>query len=375
MEFIDLGTQYEHISENIKSRIHAVLQHGAYIMGPEVAELESALESYVGVKHCITCANGTDALQLALMALNIGPGDAVFTTPFTFFATAEAISVLGATPVFVDIDESTYNLSPENLEDAIRNFDVSTGLTPKAVIAVNLFGLPADYEKIEPICEKYGLKLIEDAAQGFGGEINGRKACGFGDVSTTSFFPAKPLGCYGDGGALFTNDDKLAEVLRSLRVHGKGSDKYDNVRIGMNSRLDTIQAAILLEKLSIFSREVDQRNEVACRYLSGLPDQFVKPYIPEGFRSSWAQFTLMLDSTEARETLASSLKLNDIPSAVYYPISLHQQTAYKGKCVVHSAAMSEKVASRVLSLPMSPYLKKSDQEAVIQCLSSISETV
>ncbi|KZZ40369.1 aminotransferase DegT, partial [Oleiphilus sp. HI0118] len=260
------------------------LDHGQYIMGPEVQQLEEHLADYVGAKHVLTCANGTDALQLALMALDVKPGDAVFCPTFTFFASAEAISFVGATPVFVDVDAATFNLCPNDLKAKIRAVEQEGKLHLKAIMAVDLFGLPADYPKLQSIAQQYGLKIIEDAAQGFGGSIDGRKACSFGDIATTSFFPAKPLGCYGDGGAVFTDDDALAELIQSLRVHGKGQDKYDNVRIGMNSRLDTIQAAILLEKLAAFPQELANRQALAQSYSSGLNKKnLLTPMVPEGF--------------------------------------------------------------------------------------------
>lgn len=367
MQFIDLKKQYRQIEEKINARIQTVLNHGAYIMGPEVFELEEQLAGYVGVKHCISCANGTDALQLALMARGIGPGDSVFTTPFTFFATAEAIAIVGATPVFVDIDEATYNICPKKLEAAISSY-TDTNTTPKAIIAVDLFGQPANYQEIERIAKENSLYLIEDGAQGFGGEINGRKACSFGDVATTSFFPAKPLGCYGDGGALFTNSDELAETLASLRVHGKGQDKYDNVRLGLNSRLDTLQAAILLEKFAIFPEEVNLRNEVADTYSQALADNFVVPVVKEGFVSSWAQYTVRHKSLPRDEVMEKAKEVG-VPTAVYYAASLHQQTAFKYLNIPNeSFPVSDKVQEEVFSLPMHPYLPGQDQVDIIEAL-------
>ena len=354
MQFIDLKAQYQRIEEKINARIKTVLEHGKYIMGPEVFELEEKLADYVGVKHCISCANGTDALQLALMAKGIGPGDLVFTPSFTFFATAEVISLVGATPVFVDIDEATYNISPQKLGQAVLAHQDSSLGEPKAIIAVDLFGQSANYPEIERIALENNLYLIEDGAQGFGGEINGRKACSFGDVATTSFFPAKPLGCYGDGGALFTDDDELAEILKSLRIHGKGVDKYDNVRIGVNSRLDTIQAAILLEKLAVFPKEVELRNEVARAYSSNLPEGFVLPHVQEGYLSSWAQYTVFHQSLP-REELMARAKEAGIPTAVYYPKGIHQSGAFADLPAV-SLPVTEKMQEQVFSLPMHPYL-------------------
>ncbi len=357
MQFIDLKSQYEFLQDKIDLRIKQVLNHGQYIMGPEVHELESQLASYVDVKYAITCANGTDALQLALMALGIGPGDAVFTTPFTFFATAEAISFIGATPVFVDIDAKTYNIDYQQLDIAINKVLSEGNLTVKAVIAVDLFGLPADYPSLTEVCSKYDLKLIEDAAQGFGGSIDHRKAGCFGDIATTSFFPAKPLGCYGDGGALFTNDDRIADLLRSYRVHGKGKDKYDNLRIGMNSRLDTIQAAVLLEKLAVFDSELALRQKIADAYNAHLSDRLVIPFVPEKYQSSWAQYSLLAADCTQRQKWMDDLKAEGVPTMVYYSNPLHLQSAFADLGYVQGDfPCSEDVAQRVFSLPMSPYI-------------------
>jgi dTDP-4-amino-4,6-dideoxygalactose transaminase len=356
MQFIDLKAQYKHLQTKIDARIKTVLEHGKYIMGPEVQELEKKLAEYVGVKHAITCANGTDALSLALLVLDIKDGDAVFCPTFTFFATAEVVSFANATPVFVDSNEQTFNICPDDLETQIRKVIAEGKLKPKAIISVDLFGLPANYPEIEKLAEKYNLKLIEDAAQGFGGEINGQKAGSFGDIATTSFFPAKPLGCYGDGGAIFTNNDEYAELVRSYRVHGKGNDKYDNVRIGMNSRLDTIQAAILLEKLAEFPQELTNRNLSAEKYESELANLFKTPQVPDGYLSSWAQYTLV---DEDRDAVMAKYKQQGIPTVVYYGTCMHQQTAFselgyqKGDFPV-----AEKLCKQVFSLPMHPYLEK-----------------
>lgn len=368
MQFIDLRMQYKSVEQKINARIKAVLEHGKYIMGPEVAELEERLADYAGVKHCISCANGTDALQLALMSQGIGPGDAVFTTPFTFFSTAEVIALVGATPVFVDIDDKTYNISTRKLKEAITEVKNKGELKAKAIIAVDLFGLPADYLELEQIATENDLFLIEDGAQGFGGEIQGQKACSFGDVATTSFFPAKPLGCYGDGGALFTNSSEMAETLKSLRVHGKGQNKYDNVRVGLNSRLDTIQAAILLEKLEIFPEEVVLRNQIAAAYKEKLDDRFILPFVPSGYLSSWAQFTIRPQGNEGRLRYLDRLRERSIPSAVYYGKSLHQQEAFREGCVNHSVEKSESLAEKVFSLPMHPYLKDIEIEKIVEAL-------
>ncbi|WP_209327697.1 DegT/DnrJ/EryC1/StrS family aminotransferase [Pseudoalteromonas sp. PA2MD11] len=354
MQFIDLAAQYQHLKTKIDKRIQTVLDHGHYIMGPEVQELEIGLASYVGVKHAITCANGTDALTLAMMVLGIKEGDAVFCPTFTFFATAEVIAFEGATPVFVDSDEATFNICPVDLEKRIQATIIEGKLTPKAIIAVDLFGLPANYPEIQKIADKYNLKLVEDAAQGFGGEINGKRAGSFGDIATTSFFPAKPLGCYGDGGAVFTNNDDYAELLKSYRVHGKGKDKYDNVRIGMNSRLDTIQAAILLEKLAEFPTELLNRNKAAANYESQLASKYKTPQAPAGYVSSWAQYTLVSDSRNAE---MAKYKEQGIPTMVYYGTCMHEQSAFSH--LGYQAGdfpVAEKLAKSVFSLPMHGYL-------------------
>lgn len=371
MQFIDLKAQYAALEDKINARIQSVLQHGAYIMGPEVAELEDKLADFVGVKHTVSCANGTDALQLALMALDIGPGDAVFTTPFTFFATAEVISLVGAQPVFVDVDERTFNIDPVKLDQAVQQIKQKGEYRPKAVIAVDLFGLPADYEKLEPYCREQGLKLIEDSAQGLGGRIGSRMAGSFGDIATTSFFPAKPLGCYGDGGALFTNDDAVADKLRSLRIHGKGSDKYDNVRIGVNSRLDTLQAAILLEKLAVFPEEIEQRQAVANRYTEAFKglDGLEVPFVSESYRSVWAQYTL---KSAQRDAVVEGLKAKGMPVMVYYPTPLHLLGAYSDQGYAKGDfPVSEQLSEAVFSLPMHPYLEEQDQSLIVEELLSL----
>ena len=360
MEFIDLKAQYQHLKTRIDKRIQDVLDHGKYIMGPEVQELEEKLAEYVGVKHVITCGNGTDALTLALMVLDIKAGDAVFCPTFTFFATAEVISFANATPVFVDSDEQTFNICPIDLEKQIQKVISEDKLIPKAIIAVDLFGLPANYPEIEKIAKKYDLKLIEDAAQGFGGSItddkgNTKRAGSFGDIATTSFFPAKPLGCYGDGGAIFTDNDEYAELIRSYRVHGKGADKYDNIRIGMNSRLDTIQAAILLEKLDEFPQELINRNKAADNYENELANQYKTPQLPYGYESSWAQYTLV--STE-RDTFMIQYKARGIPTVIYYAKCMHQQTAFNQLGYNDSDfPIATMLSKQVISLPMHPYLK------------------
>ena len=354
MQFIDLAAQYKHLKHRIDKRIHEVLDHGQYIMGKEVFELEERLADYVGVKHCISCANGTDALTLAMMVLDIKAGDAVFCPTFTFFATAETIAYQHATPVFVDSDEDTFNICPRDLEAKIQKVIADGQLRPKAIIAVDLFGLPANYPAIEQIAKKYDLKIIEDAAQGFGGEINGKRACSFGDIATTSFFPAKPLGCYGDGGALFTDNEEYAALLRSYRVHGKGADKYDNVRIGVNSRLDTIQAAILIEKLIEFPLELQQRNFFAQQYSEKYCDLYKTHEITENYLSSWAQYTLRSDTREAD---MAAFKGQGIPTVIYYGTCMHQQTAFKHLSYIDTdLPKASMLANQVFSLPMHPYL-------------------
>ena len=305
MQFRDLKAQYLALKPQIDRAIFDAVEEGRYISGPQVRELEERLAAYVGVKHCITCANGTDALQLALMAWGVGPGDAVFVPDFTFFSSGEVVSAVGATPVFVDVDESTFNVDVTKLEEAVVAVRDEGKLVPSVVVSVDLFGLPADYPALKPLCEKYGLKLLEDGAQGFGGAIGEAMACSFGDISTTSFFPAKPLGCYGDGGAVFTDDDEWAALIRSYAVHGKGAFKYDNVRVGMNSRLDTIQAAVLLAKLDTFANEeVAKVNEIARLYDDVLADSgLALPQVPDGYMSSWAQYTVRLPEGIDRDDL------------------------------------------------------------------------
>ena len=355
MQFIDLAAQYQYLKAKIDTRIQRVLDHGQYIMGPEVGELEEQLANYVGVKHAITCANGTDALTLAMMVLDVKQGDAMFCPTFTFFATAETIAFQHATPILVDSDAATFNLCPVDLERRIIKVISEGKLKPKAIVAVDLFGLPADYPAIVAIAKKYDLKIIEDAAQGFGGEINGQRAGSFGDIATTSFFPAKPLGCYGDGGAIFTNNDDYAALLRSYRVHGKGSDKYDNVRIGMNSRLDTIQAAILLEKLAAFPDELRQRNRAAKNYETALAGRYQTPVTPDGYLSSWAQYTLV---DENRDAIMADYKTKGVPTVIYYGTCMHQQTAFKDLGYSDTEfPVASRLARQVFSLPMHGYLE------------------
>lgn len=360
MQFIDLKAQYEHLKQDIDSAVNNVLSHGQYINGKEVEKLEYELQNYVGTNHSICCANGTDALQLALMALNIGHGDAVFVPAFTFMATAEVVSLAGAVPIFVDIDYDTFNINCESLKTAVKNIKEEGRLNPKAVIPVDLFGQPADYNALSDIAHRYNLYIIEDGAQGFGGTVKGRQACSFGDISTTSFFPAKPLGCYGDGGAIFTDDKELCDVIMSMRSHGKGNHKYDHVRIGVNSRLDTIQAAILLVKLNAFTEyELEMRQKWADMYNHLLEDKVKTPYIKQGFSSSYAQYTVTLSDKIQRDALKDYLKEKGIPTMIYYPKALHLQEAYR--CLGYekgSLPFSELACECVLSLPMHPYLTK-----------------
>ncbi len=371
MQFRDLKAQYQALKPEIDSGVEAVINSSAFILGKPVTELENKLADYVGRKHCVGCANGTDALQLALMIWGIGPGDAVFTSDFTYFASAGTASILGATPVLVDIDLSTFNMDPRALETQIMRVLREGKLRPKAIVPVDLFGLPADYDAILPIAEKYGLKVLEDAAQGFGGNIRGKKAGAFGDISTTSFFPAKPLGCYGDGGAVFTDDDEVDARLRSIRAQGKSPvDKYDNREIGMNSRLDTLQAAILLPKFKAFvDYELDAVNRVAEWYTTRLKDRFVTPVIPEGFYSSWAQYTILMADKASRDAMQSRLKEQGIPSMVYYPRGLHQQEAYKWMELPDEWYPNTMEATkRVLSLPMHPYMTEEMVDIVADAL-------
>lgn len=370
MQFRDLSAQYRALEHQIDDGIRSVLSTGKFISGPQVGELESRLAAYVGVRNCVTCANGTDALELVLLAWGIGSGDAVFVPSFTFMSTAEVVASVGATPVFVDIEASTFNIDVQELDAAICEIKKEGRLCPKVIIPVDLFGLPADHMRIRDIASRHGLKVLEDAAQGFGGEICERKACSFGDAATTSFFPAKPLGCYGDGGAIFTDDDALATLLRSLCVHGKGAEKYENVRIGRNSRLDTLQAAILLPKLEAFATtELDAINAVARRYTAELSDVVKTPKVAKGFRSSWAQYSVLCADKAERDGLKTFLQQHQIPSMVYYPRPLHLQKAfsYLGKAT-RSFPVAEACSRTVLALPIHPYLDESQLMQVVDCV-------
>ena len=385
MKFIDLAAQQKRIREKIETNIFKVLDHGQYIMGPEVEKLEERLAEFVGAKHAISCSSGTDALLMALMAYNVGQVDAIFTTPFTFIATAEVISFLGAIPIFVDIDPRTFNIDPDKLEQAIHalktndsnfhplpNIHNQLPVIPKGIIAVDLFGLPADYERINAIAKKHDIFVIEDAAQSFGGEYKGKKSCSLADVACASFFPAKPLGCYGDGGMCFSDDKELIEIIESIRIHGKGHHKYDNVRIGMNGRMDTLQAAILLAKFEIFPEEIELRNQVARNYselISAANKELSTPFVPAGYKSVWAQYSILSKNEKQRTDMQNRLKEVGIPTTVYYPIPLHLQTAFdalgykKGDFPI-----SEDISRRIFSLPMHPYLKEEDQRKIVKVI-------
>lgn len=369
MQFIDLGKQLKRIRSGVDAAIGNVLSHGAFIMGPEVRELERQLAEFAGVGDVVTCGNGTDALVLALMALKVGAGDCVLVPSFTFCATAEAVCLVGAIPYFVDVLEDTYNMDPASLAAGIADAR-ARGLKPRAVITVDLFGQPCDYDRIEPIVREEGLHLVCDAAQAFGASLHGKKIGAFGDVATTSFFPAKPLGCYGDGGAVLTNNEEIAEALRSLRIHGKGRDKYDNVRIGMNSRLDTIQAAILLEKLRIYNDEIEKRNEVAELYDQALPASLRRPQVISGAVSVWAQYTVR---SRERRVCMSALQKAGIPTAVYYRQGLHRQTAYERfPQVPGGLPVTEMLEESVFSLPMHPYLSSDEVRIIAEKLAGLA---
>lgn len=376
MEFIDLGAQQRLIREKIENNIKKVLDHGKYIMGPEVKELEEKLAEYVGVKYAISCASGTDALLMSLMAYRIKAGDYIITTPFTFIATAEVISLLGAIPVFVDIGEETYNIDPEKIKEFLKNpVDRRTNKKIeysqiKGIIPVDIFGLPADYDEINKIAREYNLFVIEDAAQSFGAEYKGKKACALADIGCTSFFPAKPLGCYGDGGMIFTENEEICDILKSIRVHGQGSNKYDNVRIGINGRLDTIQAAILLAKFEIFPEEVVKRHEVAQRYNEALADKFYLQEVPSGYLSVWAQYSIrpkIINKT--REEYMKMLNGNKIPSVIYYKKPLHLQEVYiKLGYNDRDFPICEALVKNIFSLPFYPFLSTSTTDLIIRKL-------
>lgn len=367
MQFRDLKAQYTALKDEIDASIAEVIESTHFISGKQVNELEEKLAEYAGVKHCITCGNGTDALTLMMMAWGIKEGDAVFVPDFTFFASGEVVSYAGATPVFYDVHADTFNADAESLEEAVRAVKAEGKLNPKAIIAVDLFGQPADYGNLQKVADKYDLLLLEDGAQGFGGRIGDKKACSFGDAATTSFFPAKPLGCYGDGGAVFVNNDNIADYLRSVRIHGKGSFKYDNIRIGVNSRLDTIQAALLLPKFKAFcDYELEDVNKAADLYTAQLRDNVITPVVAEGFYSSWAQYTIQLKSRKERDILQNALKEKDIPTMIYYPKPMHRQKAFDGIKQYVDCPVTERLCETVLALPMHPYLSEEQIEFVTE---------
>ena len=375
MQFRDLQKQYEVLKDEINAALMSVAASANFISGPQVKELERALAEYVGVKHCITCANGTDAITIAMRTWGVGKGDAVFVPDFTFFSSGECPADEGGTPIYVDVDQRTYNIDPMKLEEAVKKIIAEGKYKAKVVEAVDLFGLPADYPEIKAICKKYDLLLLEDGAQGFGGNINGKKACSFGDISTTSFFPAKPLGCYGDGGAIFTDNDEWADLIRSICVHGKDTcnpndpnAKYNNVRLGKNSRLDTLQAAILLPKFKAFvDYELAEVNKVASWYTEGLKDiDLVLPEVRKGFYSSWAQYTIQLPDRVNRKELQAKLKALGIPSMVYYAKPMHCQSAFAGTdSAIADCPVTEQHCAKVLSLPLDPYKTKRDIDFVV----------
>lgn len=353
VQFIDLKTQYKKIEEEVKEGLHRVLEHGRYVMGPEIDELETELAGFAGVKHAISCSSGTDALLMPLMAWGLKPGDAVFTTPFTFIATAEVILLLGAVPVFVDIDPKTFNMDPNLLEEKIKQVKAEGRLTPRGIIPVDLFGLPADYDAINAIANEHELFVLEDAAQSLGGTYKGKPVGGLGHVAATSFYPAKPLGCYGDGGAIFTDDDEMAELLKSIRVHGQGTHRYDNVRVGINGRMDSMQAAVLLAKLKLFPQELKDRQRVADAYAAGLKG-VTTAYTPEGYTSAWAQYSVLHDD---RDGLMKKLGEEGVPTVIYYPKPLHFQDAFaEVGFQAGDYPVSEASANRIFSLPMHPFL-------------------
>ncbi|MDE2061429.1 MAG: DegT/DnrJ/EryC1/StrS family aminotransferase [Bradyrhizobium sp.] len=366
--FIDIAAQRRRLGPAVEQAVARVLAHCQFINGPEVTALEAALAAYCGAKHVVTCASGTDALIMVLMAKAIGPGDAVLCPSFTFCATGEAVAITGATPVFVDVDEATFNIDVASLKRGIATAK-RLGLKPRAVIPVDLFGQSADHDAVLAVAEAEDLFVLDDAAQGFGASYKGRRLGGMGIITATSFFPAKPLGCYGDGGAIFTDDAGFADVLRSVRVHGQGSDKYDNVRLGLTGRLDTIQAAVLIEKLKIFDDEIAARNKVAERYAQGLGNIVTVPRLAKGHTSVWAQYTIRLPAGTSRDAFAAALKAQGIPTAIYYPKSMHQQTAYKDYPVADGGLpVSEQLSADVISLPMHAYLDAASQDRVIQAV-------
>lgn len=370
MEFRDLKKQYHYLKSEIDAAIVGVATSGTYIGGEQVNALEKELAAYVGTKHCLSCANGTDALSLALMAWGIKEGDAVFVPDFTFFASAEVVASCGATPIFVDVEKETFNICPISLEASIDRVLSEGRLIPKVILTVDLFGLPANYPLVRQVADKHKLLILEDGAQGFGGKIGNKRACSFGDISTTSFFPAKPLGCYGDGGAIFTDNDQWASLIQSLKLHGKGMHKYDNVRIGINSRMDSIQAAILRVKFNAFKAyELEAINSAAERYTERLKESVQTPTISTGFYSSWAQYTILLDNQDQRNALQTVLKKEGIPSMVYYPSPMHMQTAFAH--LPYSSdhyPIANTLCNTCLSLPLHPYMDEKETEQVAKAI-------
>lgn len=370
MQFIDLHRQFDLIENGVREGLDAVLKHKGFIGGPEIKELQAQLAEYTGVEYVTACASGTDALTIPLRAYDLKATDAVFVPSFTFFASAESITLAGGTPVFVDVKYDTFNMDPEDLEAKIKEVLEEGELNPRGVIAVDLFGQPAEFPAIEEIAGRYGLFVLEDAAQGFGGTIGDRTAGSFGNVAATSFFPAKPLGCYGDGGAIFTSDSDLHALIESIHVHGKGTDKYDNVRIGYNSRLDTFQAVVLLQKMTLFRDELDKRNAVAAAYTERLKDTFETPVVLEGYGSSWAQYTLKAKDKEERDKIVAEMKAQGIPVMVYYPIPVHKSGAYK-HLGAKTLPVTEDLSNKVFSIPMHPYLETEEIDLICNSLKEI----
>ncbi|XPV76065.1 MAG: DegT/DnrJ/EryC1/StrS family aminotransferase [Desulfovibrio sp.] len=369
--FIDLKAQYARIEQTIQDNIKKVLDHGQYVMGAEIKELEEKLAEYCGTKYAVACASGTDALTMSLLALGIGRGDAVFTSAFTFFATGETIAMIGATPIFVDVDPRTMNMDCEKLQEAIDKVKAEGKLKATAIMPVDIFGMPCDYDAMMPIAEAEGLKVIEDAAQAFGADFKGKRCCSYGEIGCTSFFPAKPLGCYGDGGMCFTDDEKLYELLLSVRVHGQGKDKYENVRFGVTGRMDTMQAAILLPKFDLFPEELEKRNEIAAYYNErlGVSEEMAVPFIPEGLKSCWAQYTLIAKDEATQEKLVKALQDASIPVARYYPLPLHMQKAFDYlEYKPEDLPVTYELSKTVFSLPMHPYLTKEMQDTICDTL-------
>lgn len=365
MQFIDLKRQYEILKDKIDPSIHSILDSCRFILGPEIAQLENMLAQYTNTKHCVTCGSGTDALLMPLMAWGIGPGDAVFTTPFTFIATAEVIKLVGAVPVFVDIDPISFNIDTQKLDSAINKTLTEGKYKPKAIIPVDLFGLPADYDAIDAIAKKHNLLTLEDAAQAFGAIYKNKKTCSFVNAAATSFFPAKPLACYGDGGAVFTNDDSLFDKLISIRMHGQGEDRYQHARIGINGRMDSIQAAVLIAKMSIFDDEIAKRNIVANKYNEALNKLVITPAVPDFATSVWAQYSVLADNAAHRADLQANLKKNDVPTAIYYPIPLHLQPAFADlNYSKNDFPVAESISERIFSIPMHPYINDDEIELI-----------